>query len=60
MIWLLPPPPLSSVSKRKRDNLRREGGGGQIVKPQESLVLYKSLNTLWSNPRLTTDSINYA
>ncbi len=53
-----PPPPSSPVSKldrrhtrrlRKRDNVA--GGGwrkSSIIRPQESLVLYKSFNTLWS------------
>jgi len=34
---------------RKRDNLLKgEGGGrGQIIRRRESLVLYKSFNTIW-------------
>jgi hypothetical protein len=58
MIWLLAHPlPLSLVSKldrrhtgrlRKRDDLLTgEVGKGRVRRPQKSLVLYKSLNTLW-------------
>ncbi len=56
-----PPPhsfPISNLDRRhtgrlrKRDNLLKgEGGRGwarsRIIRPQESLVLYKSFNTLW-------------
>jgi hypothetical protein len=56
-------PPVSKLDKqhtgrlRKRDNLRtgKERGGGarsRIIRPQESLVLYKFFNrygTLWKN-----------
>ncbi len=65
MIWLLPQPlpSLSSVSKldgqhtgklRKRDNLLKgEGeevkGRSQIKRRKETLVLYKSFNTLCSS-----------
>jgi hypothetical protein len=59
-----PAPPLRSVSStgghtgrlRKRDNLLTGGGRGRgrwarswIIRPQESLVLYKSFNTLGQN-----------
>jgi hypothetical protein len=57
MIWLLspsPPPPVSKLDgqhvekMRKRDNmLMGEGGRSQIIGRRESLVLYKSFNTLW-------------
>ncbi len=62
MIWLLPnPSPISKLDGqytgrvRKRDNLLtgESGGGwgrGQILRPRESLVFNKSLNTLWFNP----------
>ncbi len=51
-----PPHPLPSVDRRhtgslkKRDNLLTGYGWGrsQIIRPQESLVLYKSFKTLWS------------
>jgi len=53
-----PPPPDSKLDRRhtgrlrKRDNLLTgEGGWGwvrsRIIRPQENLVLYKSVNTLW-------------
>ncbi len=47
-----PPPPLSKLDKRhtarlrKRDNLLT-GEGGWSRRPPESLVLYKTSNTLW-------------
>ncbi len=61
MIWLLAlplPTPLPSVSSwtgdtQERHNYWRERGEGRrwarrlILRPQESLVLYKSFNTLW-------------
>ncbi len=62
-----PPPPPSLVSKldrrhtrrqRMRDNFLTGEGGGEVglgwsrsIWPQESLVLYKSLKTLWISPR---------
>ncbi len=58
MIWLPHPPPLSPVSKlslfltlpvyRPSSLLMGEGfGRSQIIRPRESLVLYKSFNTFW-------------
>ncbi len=57
MVWFssTPSPPLPVVSLtgdtgrlRKRNNLTGEGGGGEKgARRQESLVLYKSFNTLW-------------
>jgi hypothetical protein len=58
IIWLLPHPITPPVNKldwrqtgrlRKRDNLLTGEGGrrNQIIRRSESLVLYKSFNTLW-------------
>ncbi len=51
VVWFSPPPPLSSQEGRKKNNFltgRGVGGGpGQIIRPQEGLVLYKLFNTLW-------------
>jgi hypothetical protein len=51
---LPPPPPVSKHGRqhtgrlRKRDNLLSgKGGRSQIIQRRESLVLYKSFNTLW-------------
>jgi hypothetical protein len=58
-----PPSTVSKVNRRhtgrltKRDNLLTGVGGGggggrsQVTPPQERLVLYKSLYTLWSYPK---------
>jgi hypothetical protein len=60
MIWLLappPPPPVSKLDRRRTGRLRNKdelltgegegvGAGNQILRPQESLALYKSVNTL--------------
>jgi hypothetical protein len=54
IIWLLPrPPPL-----RKRNNVLTEEGGGEEAKSRrrESLVLYKSFNTLWCHPSAPSTS----
>ncbi len=60
LIWLLPhlPSPVSTVDRdthkktEKRDNLLTEEGNGrgQIKGQRESLVVYKSFNTLWRFP----------
>jgi hypothetical protein len=67
-----PPPPIPPVSKldrrhagrlRKRDNLLPwEGEGGwarvRIIRLRESIVLYKSFNTLWPGRHSTGLKIN--
>jgi hypothetical protein len=61
IILLLSPSPVSKLDRRhsrrlrKRDNVftgALEGWweGFQIIRPQESLVLYESFNTLWTSP----------
>jgi hypothetical protein len=46
----LPPPPVETQEDREREtNCGWVGGGGKIIRRRESLVLYKSFNTLWSS-----------
>ncbi len=61
MIWLLPHPLPSPHSRQearplthwKTEKERQLADGSQIIRPQESMVLYKSFNTLWADLSLT-------
>ncbi len=60
MIWLLPyrfPPPVSKIDRRHKGRLRKRYNlmgvvEETIIQMRESLVLYKSFNTLWVHASL--------